>query len=180
MRELLLLLVASSILITACNSEGEKPKNSEYAKAGLLTQIEKVEATLFSAENKAMNMGEAQEVIGLYKEYVNQFPGEIVAAEYLFKAADVSLGLGRHKEAQALLKRIIKDYNAFNKLVEVYYLNAFIYDVHLKQKGAAEQAYQLVIEKFPEHKLADDASAAKKILTMSDEDLLKMFEEKNR
>ena len=45
--------------------------------------------------------------------------------------------------------------------------------------GIAEAKYQEVIDKHPEHVLAQDARVAIKTLTLSDEELIEMFEKKN-
>ena len=60
------------------------------------------------------------------------------------------------------------------------FLVAFIYDTYLKQLDQAKTAYEKVIEKYPNHHLTRDAKLSIEHLGMSDEELIKMFEEKQK
>ena len=147
----------------------------------MLNEISQLENELYADDEVTFNVSKAQRIVQLYNEFVLQFSSDKeLAPEYLFKTADVCLGLQDHLQALRVLERIITNYPDFNKIVESYYLKAFVLDAHIGKKGEAQEAYRALINKFPEHKLADDASAAIKVLTMSDEDLIKMFEEKNK
>lgn len=176
------LILLIGVIVTACSSEPKEPikKDKSAIQKELVAKINQTEEKLFKAEDKSLNYNDAKLVVELYKEYANNFPLENQSPEYLFKAVDVSMGLQDFLGAKKILDRITRDYGNFDKIVEVYYLKAFIYDVHLNEKGNAQEAYQYVIDTYPESKWADDASAAIKVLTMSDKDLIKMFEEKNK
>lgn len=178
MRKLSIYLVCA-LFLCSCGSNETTKENKKPSEIELMNEIKEVEAVLYSSKNHALNFGDAEKVIELYKGYAKAYPLDSQTPEYLFKAADVSIGLKRYNDAEKLLNRVLKEYPAFDKQVEALYLTAFINDSYLNKKGKAKEIYEKVIRKYPEHKLADDASAAIKILTMSDEELIKMLEEKN-
>jgi hypothetical protein len=50
----------------------------------------------------------------------------------------------------------------------------------LGKKGEAKTRYEAMINAYPRHPLANDARALIKLLGMSEEEILKMLEEKNK
>jgi hypothetical protein len=58
-------------------------------------------------------------------------------------------------------------------------LIAFIYENHLNKKGPAKEYYNKVINEYPEHVLASQAKQSIDILMLSDEELIKKFQENN-
>jgi tetratricopeptide (TPR) repeat protein len=170
------------VVLASCSDT--KESNGSYLdenfdKIKAAKQIEELEAVLISAENKSLNLGTAQEVIVAYKEYAKQLPLDVVSAEYLFKAADVEMGLQQYRKAEVIYNRVYDNYHSYKNRVMCMYLTAFINDNHLNQKGRAKEIYQRLIARHPEDKLAQDAIASLDLLTLSDDELIQFLKEKN-
>ena len=60
------------------------------------------------------------------------------------------------------------------------FLQGFVYESQLHNIIRAKEAYTEFIRKYPRHQLAKDAQFSIENLGKSDEELIKMFEEKNR
>ena len=60
--------------------------------------------------------------------------------------------------------------------MDAYYLRAFTIDSGLHLKGLAQQAYQEVIDRYPEHKFAEDSKQMIQNLGYTDEELIAKFQ----
>ena len=87
--------------------------------------------------------------------------------------------LNRSLEQRHDKRPIMSDLRESGAIEQDADLIAFIYHNHMGNLGIAEAKYQEVIDKHPEHVLAQDARVAIKTLTLSDEELIEMFEKKN-
>lgn len=182
MKKILGVIICALILVS-CGDVKEKSgkyQDENFDKIEAAKQIEELESILFSAENKALNLGTAQEVIVAYKEYALQLPLDLTTSEYLFKAADVEMGLQHYRKAEVLYNRVYDNYHNYKNRVMCLYLTAFINDNHLNQKGKAQQIYEKVIERHSDDKLAQDAIAALDLLTLSDAELIEFLKNKNK
>ncbi|MBL4623814.1 MAG: hypothetical protein JKY42_01535 [Flavobacteriales bacterium] len=176
-------VVLSIVILASCNDD--KGNNGKYLdenfdKIEAAKQIEELESVLISAENQSLNLGTAQEVIRAYKEYAKQVPLDPTSAEYLFKAADVEMGLQNYRKAELLYNRVYDNYHTYKNRVMCLYLTAFINDNHLDQKGKAQEIYEKLIERHPDNKLAQDAIASLDLLTLSDKELIEFLKQKNK
>lgn len=179
----LVLLVGFS----ACNEtpKGQETKKekelsiAEQTKKELLTQIEEHEQVIKNATDKVLD-AHANQLVNYYVMYADAFAEDSLAPEFLFRAADLSTGLQNFDQAVELYGRVENNYKRYIKHPESIYLAGFIYDTHMDQKGKAKEYYERIIEKYPRHIFAKDAEAAIKALHMTDEELVKMFQEKNK
>ncbi|MEM9024095.1 MAG: tetratricopeptide repeat protein, partial [Bacteroidota bacterium] len=117
----------------------------------------------------------AQEVVTLYTGYVDANPWDSISPHYLFKAAEVNIGIKQHKAAISLYERLLEHYPEYDKRPETLYLIGFTYENHLDQMGKAREQYEALIEAYPSHKLAQDARYAIENLGLSDEELIEKF-----
>ncbi|MBL4652097.1 MAG: hypothetical protein JKY53_04405 [Flavobacteriales bacterium] len=182
MKRIIGVVICAVIIVSCGEGKEEKGKNKgeNFDKIELSKQIEELESVLISAKNNALNLGTAQEVIVAYKEYAKQLPLDIMTPEYLFKAADVEMGLQHYGKAEVLYNRVYDNYHNYKNRVMCLYLTAFINDNHLNQKGKAQQIYEKVIERHPDDKLAQDAIASLDLLTLSDSELIEFLKNKNK
>lgn len=170
-----------ALLITACGG-GASDAPATDAPAQLPApemgaRIRTMEDTLF-AKNVFDRRG-AQALLDVYKAYAKAFPTDSMAPEYLFRAAGMSKGLGQPQDAVQLYDRIIKEYPKWGRLADTYYLRAFTIDADLKEKGRAKTAYEEVINRFPDHRFAQDAKAMIQNLQYTDEELIERFRRMN-
>ena len=175
--------ILSVVLLVSCgekDSEKGQFQDESFDKIEAAKQIEELEAVLISSENKSLNLGTAQEVVKAYKEYAKQLPLDPSTAEYLFKAADVEMGLRNYRKAELIYNRVYDNYHTYKKRVMCLYVTAFINDNHLNQKGKAKEIYEKLIKQHPNDKLAQDAIASLDLLTLSDDEIIEFLKAKNQ
>jgi len=183
MKKLLILLAVASFGFASCGEKESDGSSSEGVeqlddKAQLMADIEVIEKELFSMKDEKIMQGKANKILALYKKFANEYREDPEAPECLFKAAEVSMGLENYEHSVQLFNRARNEFPDFNKAAECLYIQGFVYDYHMDQKGKAKEIYQEVIDTYPDHQFAGDAQLAIDALGMSDEDLIRMFEEK--
>ena len=160
-----LFLGVALLAMVAC-APGKKEK--------LQNQISQIEASLSMIDINAEDE-DAQELVGLYVQYVDAFPNDSLAPIYLFKAADVSSNLGQYEEAISYLDRMIEDYSeVFDDIALCYFLKGHNYEL-LERFDDAREMYEAYLELFPDHYLAADTRKMLPNLGMSPEELLEML-----
>src|SRR6187549_3097640 len=109
------------VLITAglasCKSENQK----------LTEKIRQTEKEILNDSSQTVNRKKAQEMINLYKEYAEKFRQDTMAAEYLFRAGDISNGIGQYREAIEFYKKC-SEINTYPKQPVAFFLQGFIYE----------------------------------------------------
>jgi TolA-binding protein len=167
-RLFILLTLLSSILVQC------KPD----PKAKIAALEEKIASENFTLDEKGMQT--ASELVGAYLEYAETFKDNPESADFLYKAADISLNINKSKEALDLYNRIIYQYPDYKKAPECLFLIAYIYENFFQNFGKAKEVYEAFIAKYPDHDFADDAAISIQNMGKSPEELIRMFEEKNR
>ena len=175
MKKLIIVSIAICSIIS-CNETTEV----KFTMKNLVDSINAKEAELKKLEVLTPGNSFGFEAIKLYKQFADSFPNEKSAPDYLFKAANVSIGVRQYIQAINFLERIKTYFPGYEKSPESLFLMAFIYDNYLDQKGKARDVYQEVIDQYPGHKFASDAKEVIKTLEMTDEELIKMFQEKEK
>ncbi len=154
----------------------------ESAKKRLSDEIKSGESKLFSDSVKALNVDESNTVFNNYLVYADTYRDDTTSAAYLFKAADLANGLNRPKESIAIFERLRTSFPDYRKSPAALFMQAFIYETSLKDKEKAKGKYKEFIQSYPDHKLTASAQASLDQLNanLSDEDLIKSFEEKKK
>jgi tetratricopeptide (TPR) repeat protein len=161
-------IISIILIVTAfasCKSEKEK----------LSDRISKGESEMLNDSSQTVNRKKAQEMIHLYTEYAEKFKEDTLAAEYLFRAGDISNGIGQYKEAIEFYKKC-SEINTYNKQPVAFFLQGFIYETQLNDMQNAKRIYEEFLQKYPNHKLAGDVNFSLANLGKSPEELVKMFE----
>lgn len=175
------MIAALALLLAACG--GDSPKGVDGSADGVMPaadmsgRIKAMEDSLFSMQ--VFDRRGAQALVDVYGAFAKAHPLDTMTPEYLFRSAGVLKGLGRPEEAMAQYDRIIKDYSGWERLPDTYYMRAFTIDGDLRQKGAAKEAYEEVIDRFPDHPFARDARAMIDNLQYTDEELIERFKRMN-
>ena len=164
----LLLIVA--VLINACGSP----------KASKLDEIKTMEDQLFSDESKMIDRTQADQLIGLYVAYADEYPTDTEAAPYLFKAGDMAMNLNMPRKAVQVFDRILTDYPDFEKSPQCLFLKGYVYENNLGDLATAKKIYEEFLEKYPDDEFADDAEVSIKNLGKTPEELIKEFEEQSK
>lgn len=158
-------LIFMLLAFIACNNE-----------ASLKNKISGQEKQLYDNEEQAFNEELMNNLSENYTKFANQYPGDSLAAEYLFKAADIKMNIAKEEAALELLDKILQDYPDFEKRAEAMFLKGYIYENYQGDLAQAEELYKTFLEQYPNHEFADDAEMSLKYLGKSPEELVKQFE----
>lgn len=174
-------------LVSACSNESGNAEKTEKNKTQQTREerIEEISAMEFKLKKKKDVTAEhvkpiAEQMIREYRDFVKVFPKDSLAPIYLFKAADLSVGVGKPESGINFIDGLLANYPDYEKNVEMMLFKGFIYEQHLNQHGNAVEAYQALIDRYPNHRLAEDARASIENLTLSEEELIKKFKAKNK
>ncbi|HOY30941.1 MAG TPA: tetratricopeptide repeat protein [Bacteroidales bacterium] len=163
-----IILVLIVFLVTSCTQSKEK----------MVKEITAMEKALFSGNNTIPDKTKVNEMVALYKKFADQHPKDSLSPVYLYKAANLQMNNSQNEDAVALLDILIKNYNDFSKLPEVYFLKAFIFENNIKNIKKAREAYTDFLQKYPKHDLADDAMISIDNLGKTPEQMVMEFEAK--
>jgi tetratricopeptide (TPR) repeat protein len=169
MKGLLIISVAFLLLAVGCKSD---PK-TEATK-----NIEKLEEQLYA--DQILDREKGIELINAYVAYSKDYAEDTSSAMYLFKAGEIGMNLQIGQQAISYFKKATEIRKDFEKEPECIFLAAFIYENQLGKLAEAEKLYKLFIKKYPNHALANDAKASLQYLGKTPEELIKMFQEKNK
>jgi hypothetical protein len=160
------LAVLSTVTFTSCGDggTGEKAdslKPGELTKQQLLDSIHNEENRLGMIPPENYNAQLAMTALRCYIEFANRFPEDTATAEYLFRAADISQGLGDYQKQVEFLETIIEKHTGYRNYAAACFSAAMTYDQYLENidfgADRATQLYQFVIDKYPDSPYADNA-----------------------
>jgi tetratricopeptide (TPR) repeat protein len=169
MNKIVILLMAV-MLMASCTSPRDKA----------VKQINDASQSLVSDTSMMLNKETAMNLITLYESFANDFPGDSLAAGYLFEAGELAMNLGIGEKSIALFDRVLKDYPGYFRKAEVIFLEAFIYENMLGNLDKATEFYHSFIEQFPDHVLYKDAKASLEYMGKSLDEIIRIFEEEHQ
>jgi regulator of sirC expression with transglutaminase-like and TPR domain len=118
-------------------------------------RIETLEAELRSKESMDTTLGNA--LILEYDTFVAGFPKDSMSAVYLFKKAEVlKASPGRSLEATLAFQEVYKKYTYHANAPKAMLAMALYYE-EMRSQDLAAATYQLFIDKYPSHPLANNA-----------------------
>lgn len=144
-----------------------------------IQEMEKEISGAVKTERTSVLDAKADLLLKRYRDYITLNPRDSITSEYLFRAADLSVGMGKYDAAIAYIDRLHADFPKFRKSVEMHLFKGFIYETYLNDHAKAVSAYTKLIEKYPNHRLASDARASIDNLTLSEEELIEKFKKIN-
>jgi tetratricopeptide (TPR) repeat protein len=174
MKHSLFLSIVFLTLFMAC-AEKQKPNDNSVL---LRERILRLEQSL-NADTEMVQRDSAQALLIAYQDFYNRNMQDTATAAIVLKAARLAEGLGKYNKAIELLVTYHDMYKTAPLRDMALYRVGFIYDEHLNENKNAEFYYGKVIELYPGSPWARDASAAIGLLNMSDEDIIKMLEQRN-
>lgn len=163
-------------IFVSCNN-GKVPVSKMPLSNSQMHELIKEKETLLKSDlTNQKNKPLAEELVKIYTDFVTTFPKDTLCPEYLFKAADVSRGLGRALHAVELYVKLIDKYPNSEKAPLALFLQGFIFDNELNDDKKAAELYESFIKKYPNNKFVKDAEFSIKNLGKSDEQLIEEFE----
>jgi len=150
-------------------------------KRKLAESIRAHENLLFGDSLKLLNDSVALKTFDLYTDYADKYKEDTLSAGYLFKAADLALGMRQAPKAIEALNILRERYPDSDQGESALFMQAFIYDTELNDKDKAKSIYKEFMDKYPGHPLHGSAEASYEQLEagLSDEDLIRLFESRN-
>lgn len=167
-RNVFLLAVAMMAVMVGCHNQNAKTT---------LKDVQKVEAALFNAD-QTLNSAAVTEAVTTFKKYAEENAEAANAADYLFKAVEISINTKQEPQQSIdLVNQLVSGYPQFDKnAVALFMLASFVYDEQLGDLDKARDAYQQIVDQYPDSPFARDAKIAITQLGMTPEELVKMFE----
>lgn len=166
----IILIAALLIFISGCKSNPDK----------MMNEIKEIEKQLYTNNSAIPDTAKTNNMIRMYIEFADEFPKDTITANYLYKAANLSMNTNRNENAITYLDRVINGYPDYGKLPETYFLKAFIYDNNIKNMNKAREAYMAFLQKFPKSDLADDATISLDNLGKTPEQIVTEFQAEER
>lgn len=180
MKNLTLIGLFIAIVVSACTSEqSDEQQKVKEEMTSLEHRIDSLEQVLFS-NNTSVDKEAASQLLQSYIRYTESYPASAMCPDYLYKGAGIARGVGVHQRALEMYQQILADYPDFPKQAETQFLIAFTLDNDIKDIEAAKGAYNVVIEKFPDHVFAEQAKERLKTIDLTDEELIELFIERNK
>ena len=167
----ILLILAILIGIIGCNGNDEEDlrKNIEEAEAQLKEDT----------ENDEMNKEHVLEAAEAYERYLEKYPGDSVAPNYMARAASLYADAGEFPKAVALSDSVQAKYPDSEMAPYALHLKAYkIYELGMSDLPKAEEAYHKFLMQYPEHELVSSVLFSLEHLGKSDEDILREIKKK--
>ncbi len=176
-----------AIITQSCSQEETRREQAKVEATNQLSR-DSVLGTIITAEKnllkhaakEPLNSAAANAVISLYENFLKAFPNDSLEPSMLFKAGELALNTNRSKVAIDYFLRITRKFPNDSKAPHALYLTAFIYDSQLNDDGTALKIYDSFLKKYPDHQLAETVRQSKALLGMSDAQIIKSFEKKNK
>jgi tetratricopeptide (TPR) repeat protein len=187
MRSFIFALCLSPFFLSACNSGSEqkgftdslsKPKKDRNVSMGIINKAETA-----MRDSKTFESRLALDALKAYADFANNFPEDSLAAEYLFRAADIAQGMGNYLQAANYFEIILNKHKNYKRYADACFVAAHNYDEHLEKinDGAsrAKVLYEYIINNYPNTPYAEQAKVLVTYIGKSNEQLLDDIIKKN-
>ena len=149
---------------------------NEPSAKELYQEILSLEKDILKDLDVNKNKAKAEELLLKSKLFYKKYPEEKEIPNVLFKAADVSRGLGEYGKAIQLWGTVWRNYPSYERAADALFLQGFTFENDLGDKEQAYSYYNQFLEKYPKHELAEQVRLSIQQLNRSPEDLIKSFE----
>lgn len=160
MKKLFLTLLVASAMLVACGPSREER----------LDQIRDFEDSVFESAMGADTVV-AEQLTKMYVDFADKYKTDSLAPEFLMKAAEVQSNVLHTDRAIELFDRIISDYPDFEEIPMCYYLKGNAYELN-SMAPQAKEAYQVYLDKFPNHFMAESTRQMLQYVGMNPEEML--------
>ena len=171
-RNIVIVFIVFLVLQTGCKQQIQPTESLNVLnhRDTLLGRIKLMEKQIKSTSKIDYAFGAT--LVKSYLDFVSDFPQDAMAADYLFKAGEVSMHCSQADKAIAFFGKLRDLYPQSQKCPLALFLQAYIYDSQLKESATAKKIYLSVIREYPTTKVAEDAKASIDQLGLSDQDLM--------
>lgn len=141
--------------------------------------ISAAETAFYGNKETRLDEKTALDLITKYVDYSTKYQEDTASAEYLFKAAELSMNMNQGSQAIQYFEKIKKNYPQFGKSAEVIFMIGFVYENQLTNYEKAKEYYQQFMAQYPGHDLFDDAEASIRNMGKPLDQLIEEFEAAN-
>lgn len=131
--------------MAACQSPKEKA----------LEQIKVLEAN-----DSTFNLSIQNELNQQYTRFVEKYPDDSHAPEFLLKASQRCQVFGKFNESIANLDKLLANYPKSELCAQALFVKAYTYENNLNEFQRAKETYELFLQKYPKSDLAEAAHLA--------------------
>ena len=174
MRVLVLFFI---LLICSC-AETTSQQAKDVDRAKLLADLKSLEQKLENDKSAKIDTTLAKQMIEKSIAFVKAFPKDSLSGSYLFRAADVSVGVGEYQLAIDYWEQMQEQYKEHEKAPIALFFQGFTCENNLKDKTKASAYYQAFLSKYPNHQYADQIKLLLEQMDKTDEELIKEFKKR--
>ncbi len=138
------------------------------------------EKLFIDVDNTGINRNAAMEYVDACEAFALGYPDSPQTAENLFKSAEVAKSIRTFGKSLSLYDWILERYPNYEKAPTAMFLKAFIIENNMKDDAKAKEIYNQFIKTYPDHDLADDVEFLLENIGKTDEEILKMIEDKRK
>ena len=180
MNRILILLCLS--LLVSCGEPNQKTQSNETKKTDQVTlkaSLDQLEEELKNSTSNEIDKVKANALVEKSIQYVDAFPKDEWSPGYLFRAAEVCVGLKAYDKALGYWERMRTDYSTHEKAPVALFLQGFTCDNQMTRKvEEAKKYYNEFLLTYPDHEFADQVKELLKNIDISPEELIKSFQKK--
>lgn len=140
--------------------------------------IKQGEKIFENPDQYGLNKLNAQHYVDVCEAYALGNPDSETAPVNLYKAAEIARSLRTFPKTLSLYDWISEKYPNFDKAPTTLFLKGFIIENELKNAELAKSIYTEFLEKYPDNDLADDVKFLVENIGKSNEEILKIIEDK--
>ena len=166
-------------LIFICVSLNSSKAQSDNELLETLTKLSELESLMQKAVDVNDAMEEAIAYIKLVRSLNKDYRSEEAIPVLLFRAGDVSTGIGAFEQAIDLWENLIEEYPNHDLKARAIFFQGFVLDTKQQKYDEARQKYEYFLSNFPEHELNSSARMLWSKLGSSDADLLNKIKSGN-
>ncbi len=126
-----------------------------------------------------INKLNAQNYVDACEAFALGNPISDLAPSYLYRAAEMARTLKTFPKALNIYDWIEDKYPNYEKTATTLFLKGFMYENELKDKKKAKEVYNNFLNKYPENKLVADVKFLLENIDKTDEEIMKMIDQKN-
>ena len=164
------LFLLTALIVCSWSCQSQQP---EAVRA-----IEAQEAILYSDTMGDVDRAAGTKMIELYLAYADSNSSDTArTADYLFKAAEVSMGIEEYWKAIQLFNRLKDTYPDHYLAREALFYQGFIFENHVQLLDYARKTYGEYLLKYPEGERAEDIRNMMAVMDRPIEDVVNEWEE---
>jgi len=165
LRNSIIVLGLSMFVFVSCQQTDVKKEAKD-----LRTELNTLQKELM-ANPQTLDAVKGDSMVLLYKKYAIKYPNDSMSVEYLFRAAEIQMGLNKNEECIKSLSYIQKTYPNSKVMPMLLQFKAFIYDDKFNDFDKARACMDELIENYPESELIPNAKAYRNMIGKNPEEI---------